>query len=397
MVHSFYLFRAKLTLLGVLSSALLWGATLPAQAHELQPTIADLTVEPGQAEMVFQLNLEALLSGIDLDTIKDTNNAENAQDYDDLRALPADAIAARVPDLLANWNGLPMLLVDGQAVALQSAALTIPQDVDIELARIAQWRLSAAVPQEASEVVVTWPDGAGAMVLRQQGVEEPFTGYLSGGESSPVISLAGGGAQTGWQAFGSYIPVGFDHILPQGLDHILFVLGLFLLSTHLAPLLWQVSAFTLAHTVTLALGALGLVNVPGSIVEPLIAASIVYVAVENIFSTGLSRWRPVVIFGFGLLHGLGFASVLGDFGLPADQFIPALIGFNVGVEVGQLTVIALAAALLWLAIGAARVARLNGLEEEVREHDVMFRAVSITGSLIIAIIGAYWVVERTLL
>jgi len=396
-VHSFYLFRAKLTLLGVLSSALLWGATLPAQAHELQPTIADLTVEPGQAEMVFQLNLEALLSGIDLDTIKDTNNAENAQDYDDLRALPADAIAARVPDLLANWNGLPMLLVDGQAVALQSAALTIPQDVDIELARIAQWRLSAAVPQDASEVVVTWPDGAGAMVLRQQGVEEPFTGYLSGGESSPVISLAGGGAQTGWQAFGSYIPVGFDHILPQGLDHILFVLGLFLLSTHLAPLLWQVSAFTLAHTVTLALGALGLVNVPGSIVEPLIAASIVYVAVENIFSTGLSRWRPVVIFGFGLLHGLGFASVLGDFGLPADQFIPALIGFNVGVEVGQLTVIALAAALLWLAIGAARVARLNGLEEEVREHDVMFRAVSITGSLIIAIIGAYWVVERTLL
>lgn len=396
-MHSFYLFRAKLTLLGVLSSALLWGATLPAQAHELQPTIADLTVEPGQAEMVFQLNLEALLSGIDLDTIKDTNNAENAQDYDDLRALPADAIAARVPDLLANWNGLPMLLVDGQAVALQSAALTIPQDVDIELARIAQWRLSAAVPQDASEVVVTWPDGAGAMVLRQQGVEEPFTGYLSGGESSPVISLAGGGAQTGWQAFGSYIPVGFDHILPQGLDHILFVLGLFLLSTHLAPLLWQVSAFTLAHTVTLALGALGLVNVPGSIVEPLIAASIVYVAVENIFSTGLSRWRPVVIFGFGLLHGLGFASVLGDFGLPADQFIPALIGFNVGVEVGQLTVIALAAALLWLAIGAARVARLNGLEEEVREHDVMFRAVSITGSLIIAIIGAYWVVERTLL
>ena len=82
------------------------------------------------------------------------------------------------------------------------------------------------------------------------------------------------------------------------------------------PLFWQVSAFTLAHTVTLALGALGLVSIPGSIVEPLIAASIVYVAVENIFLRKLSRWRPLVIFGFGLLHGLGFASVLGEFGLP---------------------------------------------------------------------------------
>lgn len=396
-MYSFNLVRPKLTLLAVLSSALLWGAVPPAQAHELQPTIADLTIEAGQAELVFQLNLEALLSGIDLDTVDDTNNAENGQNYDDLRALPMDAIAARAPDLLARWNTLPMLVVDGQAIELQSNNLNIPQDVDIELARIAQWRLSGAVPQDAREVVVTWPGGGGAMVLRQQGVDAPFTGYLSGGDSSPVIALAGGGAQTGWQAFGSYIPVGFDHILPQGLDHILFVLGLFLLSTQLGPLLWQVSAFTLAHTVTLALGALGLVSIPGSIVEPLIAASIVYVAVENIFSTGLSRWRPFVIFGFGLLHGLGFASVLGDFGLPPGQFIPALIGFNVGVEVGQLTVIALAAALLWLAIGAARMARLNGLEEEVREHAVMFRAVSITGSLIIAIIGAYWVVERTLL
>ncbi|CAN0588825.1 unnamed protein product, partial [Ectocarpus sp. 12 AP-2014] len=135
----------------------------------------------------------------------------------------------------------------------------------------------------------------------------------------------------------------------MGLDHILFVLGLFFLSTRMGPLLWQISAFTLAHTVTLALGALGYVNIPGNIVEPIIAASIVYVAVENIVSDKLHRWRPLVIFVFGLLHGLGFASVLGEFGLPADQFIPALIGFNVGVELGQLTVIAIAFLLVFLA------------------------------------------------
>jgi hypothetical protein len=396
MRDTFNWLSAKLTLLVVLSSILMWSGAR-TDAHELQPTIGDLTLADGQAGLVLRLNLEALLSGIDLDAIEDTNNAENAQDYDVLRALGADALAARAPELLTAWNALPLLTVDGVAVSLKSGELSVPKDVDIELARISEWRLSADVASDAREVTVSWPDGAGAMVLRQQGVDAPFTGYLSGGETSPAITVSGGDAQTGWQAFGSYIPVGFDHILPQGLDHILFVLGLFLLSTKLGPLLWQVSAFTLAHTVTLALGALGLVNIPGSIVEPLIAASIVYVAVENIFHTGLSRWRPFVIFGFGLLHGLGFASVLGDFGLPDDQFIPALIGFNVGVEVGQLTVIAMAAILLWLAVGAARVTKLDGLEEEVREYDVMFRAMSITGSLIIAIIGAYWVIERTLL
>ena len=144
------------------------------------------------------------------------------------------------------------------------------------------------------------------------------------------------------------------------------------------PLVWQISAFTLAHTVTLALGAMGWVNVPGSIVEPLIAASIVYVAVENIFAKGLNPWRPFVIFGFGLLHGLGFASVLGEFGLPDGQFIPALIAFNIGVELGQLTVIALA----FLAVGW--FARKS-----------WYRAgIAIPASCIIAAVGAYWCVER---
>jgi len=175
--------------------------------------------------------------------------------------------------------------------------------------------------------------------------------------------------------------VGFDHIVPKGLDHILFVLGLFFLSPKLGALFWQGSAFTLAHTVTLALGALGWVNVPGSIVEPLIAASIVAVAVENIVSGGLSKWRPLVIFGFGLLHGLGFASVLGEFGLPEGQFIPALLGFNIGVELGQLAVIAVAFALVFWAV----------------RKEWYRRVIAIPASLVIAAIGAFWVVERTLL
>jgi hypothetical protein len=396
MRQAFYKILNKLALLAALS---MLGLTMVSavHAHEVQPTIGDLTVAQGQADLVLRINLEAFLAGIDLDTVADTNDATNAGDYDTLRALSGDAIAARAPDLLASWNALPLMVVDGTPVVLENLSVSVPKDIDIELPRVSEWALRASVPSSAQLVTVTWPVGAGAMVLRQQGVDEPFTGYLAGGETSPKIALSGGDAQSSGEAFFSYIPVGFDHILPQGLDHILFVLGLFLLSTHLGPLLWQVSAFTLAHTVTLAMGALGMVSIPAEIVEPLIAASIVYVAVENIFSSGLSRWRPLVVFGFGLLHGLGFASVLGEFGLPEAQFIPALIGFNVGVEFGQLTVILLAATLIWLAVRAANLAQVDAEEDAVRSYPVMFRAVSITGSLLIASVGFWWVIERVFL
>ncbi|MGJ8626499.1 MAG: HupE/UreJ family protein [Sulfitobacter sp.] len=380
MAKTFIKDTAKLALLGVLSSILMWCSTA-VQAHEVQPTIGDLTVNEGALTLDLRLNIDAFLAQIDLDAVDDTNDAANADDYDALRALSADEIMARAPEVLNRWNAVPMIVVDGAPILLRAATLDMPQDVDIELPRISTWRLTGDVAANASQLTVNWPKGAGAMVLRQQGVDEPFTGYLNGGDTSPEIDLGGGGQQTLWQAFVSYIPVGFDHILPKGLDHILFVLGLFFLSTHLRPLIWQVSAFTLAHTVTLALGAAGWVSVPGSIVEPLIAASITYVAIENIFTSGLSRWRPLVIFGFGLLHGLGFASVLGEFGLPEGQFLPALIGFNIGVELGQLTVIAIA----FVAVGWAIK---RGWYREV---------IAIPASCIIAAVGAYWFVERVFL
>ena len=129
----------------------------------------------------------------------------------------------------------------------------------------------------------------------------------------------------GWRTAALYARLGFEHILPKGLDHILFVLALFLASTRLRPLLIQVSVFTVAHTVTLGLAAAGLTRAPGALIEPLIAVSIAYVAVENLFARDMTRWRPFVVFGFGLFHGLGFASVLLDIGLPEDQFLTALV------------------------------------------------------------------------
>ena len=167
--------------------------------------------------------------------------------------------------------------------------------------------------------------------------------------------------------------------MPLGLDHILFVLGIFLLSRQLTPLLWQVTMFTLAHSITLAMGMYGWVELPTRVVEPLIALSIAYIGIENLFSRGVSRFRLPVVFAFGLLHGLGFASVLADFGMPTADFAWALVAFNVGVELGQLAVI-LAAYLL--------IARWFRTPEGYRTWVVN------QGSLGIALLGLIWFFER---
>jgi hydrogenase/urease accessory protein HupE len=147
--------------------------------------------------------------------------------------------------------------------------------------------------------------------------------------------VAGGLTVSAGEVFRDYIGIGFTHIVPKGLDHILFVVGLFLLSPRLKPLLIQITSFTVAHSVTLALAMLGVISAPASIVEPLIAASIVFIAVENLATNRLSPWRPFVVFGFGLLHGLGFAGVLTEIGLSPAHFASGLIAFNVGVELGS--------------------------------------------------------------
>ncbi len=175
-----------------------------------------------------------------------------------------------------------------------------------------------------------------------------------------------------------YVRLGFEHILPKGLDHILFVVGLFLLSARTSALLKQVTAFTIAHSLTLALSMYGVIALPPRIVEPLIALSIAYVAIENLVTSELKPWRPLVVFGFGLLHGLGFAGVLRELGLPRSEFLTAIVSFNVGVELGQLTVITLAFA----AVGWWR-----------RRPSYRSRVV-VPASAAIAIVGVFWAVQR---
>jgi hypothetical protein len=176
-----------------------------------------------------------------------------------------------------------------------------------------------------------------------------------------------------------YMQLGFTHILPLGLDHILFVLSLFLLNPKLKPILWQATAFTVAHTITLGLAMYEVIKPPTNIVEPVIALSIMYVALENIFSPKLKASRIGIVFLFGLIHGMGFASALTQLGLPQNAYFSSLIMFNLGVELGQITVILTAYVL---------IGRVFGNKSYYRKRIV------IPLSMIIAVIAAYWTVER---
>ena len=188
-------------------------------------------------------------------------------------------------------------------------------------------------------------------------------------------------AAMSWQKkFFVFTKAGIEHIIPKGTDHILFVLGLFFSSLILRPLLWQVTAFTVAHTITLALAALNVIQIPATIVEPIIALSIAWIAVENCIFKRPGKWRPFIVFGFGLLHGLGFAAVLNDYGLPEGNFISSLLAFNIGVELGQLLVLIAALALVWL----------------IRRKSWYRKRIQIPASLIIALVGIFWFVERVL-
>ncbi len=146
--------------------------------------------------------------------------------------------------------------------------------------------------------------------------------------------------------FFNYINLGLTHVIPFGFDHILFILSLILLSNSIKTLLIQCSVFTIAHSFTMTLATLGYIIPNPNIIEPLIAISILYASIENIVIENPNRMRYIVVFSFGLIHGLGFANALNEIGLPKTDFSFALISFNIGVELGQITVIVLAYILL---------------------------------------------------
>lgn len=256
---------------------------------------------------------------------------------------------------------------------LQSVKLSTEDIVELQLASSIDvpWpclvRVDAFANLPASRLLTEETRSSGAILLGLPGQREESDFLLAltlqFQSASPALS---------------WLAVGFQHVVPDGADHIAFILGLFFLSSRLTTLIGQVTLFTVAHSITLTAAIFGWVSAPSHLIEILIAASIIYVAVDNLYEEQSQRWRALAVLGFGLLHGLGFASALGSLELPQDTTLSALLFFNLGVEVGQLAVLVMAFACVgWF-----------------RQQPFYKRRIADPASVTIAGVGLYWFTKR---
>jgi len=381
------------------------------RAHEIQPAVADIALGDDGLVLEVSFNSEVLLAGIDASLVSDTNLTPETEIYDQLRSLDATALEGKIRAAENQLIAVFQLRQNGSPLILNLAEVTVLPQPDLSLPRLTRIRLTGAVPGARDGVTFQAKPELGPVVLRQvpgigagddsdTGVGEAmlYTAYLLPGDiSAEIFKADAAGADKpdvpALAMFGNYIRIGIVHIIPKGRDHIAFIAGLFFFSPRWRPLIAQVTIFTLAHSITLALASFGMVRVPAAIVEPLIALSIAWIAVENIIRpriTGsgssplpsgqmrLGIFRLCVIFGFGLLHGLGFAFVLAETGFSGGGLVLKMLAFNIGVELGQLIVLApLVLAALWLARYPWYQSRLAS-----------------PASALIAMVGLVWFLER---
>jgi hydrogenase/urease accessory protein HupE len=358
-----------------------------ASADIVKPALVEISANTrGEVSIEVRASIEALLTGINAQ-YKNTQDAPTAEEYDALRVLQADQLHVEFEPFKQIFLSQIYLKADGIDVPLQIVDVTIPGPGYTKVPRISVINLSGELDQDATSLQWYYPARFGDNAVRVRQVDEDNElwhwsewQWLRKDQPSEAFSLEEVFTQRPLaEVVLSYIFIGFEHIVPMGTDHILFIIGIFLLSTRMKPLLWQVTMFTVAHTLTLALSMKGYINLPSNIVEPLIALSIAYVGIENIFAHSLHRSRLVLVFLFGLLHGMGFAGVLTEFGMPPNAFATALISFNVGVELGQIAVII----LMYLLVGLW-----------FRAKPWYHQRITVPASLVISVIGLYWTWDR---
>jgi hydrogenase/urease accessory protein HupE len=242
-----------------------------------------------------------------------------------------------------------------------------PSSANVERVQLSSTLFLTILRNHQSALTVTW--GGAQKIFSRVG---PFELDLTAARVNPTF----------WRTAGEFVLWGMRHIF-IGYDHIAFLLALLLAAQKLRDVVRVVTSFTVAHSITLLLAALNVIRIPGAVTESMIAASIVYVAVENYFITN-TRYRWIITFGFGLVHGLGFASVLRDRMQDLHSVVVPVVAFNFGVELGQLVIVLLVLPVLTLIRRAP--------DEKARERRQWWLVR--VGSAPIVLLGGFWLVDR---
>jgi len=355
----------------VLLAGITLGFGVSAHAHQVKLSTARVTLGGDRT-----VSVEVALKGSDADRLAGTNVFDAQRD-----SVDPTLVAASAAPILAYVNAhVAVTGLDGKACVAGAAAL-VPDGDGVIYRNAFSCRNVRGDIVYRSTVLTAIDPSARQIVLIGEGANVPQA-LLDASNTTVTLSAP---APLLLSTMQRYLVTGIEHIF-LGYDHIAFLVGVVLWARRFVPVIKIVTAFTIAHSITLSLAALNIIVLPGAVVEPAIAASIVFVAMENFFSRDIdSRWR--VTFAFGLIHGFGFASALREFGLPANAVVPALAAFNIGVEVGQVAIVSIVVPALIV---------LDRLMATDRAKPVRTASLVYALSLLISLLGSYWLLTRLL-
>ena len=356
---------------GLLAGAVGLGAVVAAQAHQVNLSSARVTLGGDRS-----VSVEIALKGSDADRLAGTKIFDAQRDQVD----PVQIEASAAPIVAYVTAHIAVTGADGRACVPGRAVLAPDGDGVIFQSRFSCQNVNGDIVYRSTVLTDTDP-AARQVVLIGDGDDAPQA-LLDAVNTTVTLSAPSPPLLATLQR---YLVTGVEHIF-LGYDHIAFLVAVVLWARRLVPVIKIVTAFTVAHSITLSLATLGVVVVPSAIVEPAIAASIVYVAMENFFTRNIdARWR--ITFAFGLIHGFGFAGALREIGLPTNAVAAALAAFNIGVEIGQVAIVAIVVPALlavdWLVTADKK--------RPARAAPLVFGL-----SALIATLGSYWFLMRVL-
>ena len=331
-----------------------------------------------------RLNAELILSNIDASNISNTNFSPLTEIYDRYRLLNKKDLENSLEESWKDISSNIDIKINNKLKKIDLIKIDTQDVKNFEISRDTLISFRVLLNQKSENFTFKWIKNYGPIILRENNdlklEDELVTEYLQSGKESDPIFFNENNFRSMFVSFTKFFVLGIQHIIPKGLDHILFIFGLFLFSSSLNKLIKQITIFTIAHSITLIFVSLSLIKINPQIVEPIIALSIVYVGLENIFKNYIKEYmRYVVILFFGLLHGLGFALVLSDIGYRSSKLFLNLISFNIGIEVAQISIILFLYLLVAIKFANNKYYRI---------------AFQIPSSILIASIGLYWFIER---